>query len=246
MSNSRDATGNGFSLGVLIIGSLYWDCSSIREKWRRQRLDLDHKQYARVPIRYGRCSQSRGKSYTMVFSSGLDESDFGRAIVIPCKSQDVVMEAKHLWDAERNGNGDNDVSTGWGCVGLLLNPDSQVPNEQLNRWNKLVRDKPCYGQMKSAEGECMAVSRNGFLDIPWPKLVDDSPLRLHALLATATNPTIVCGRYPSAREIGNAWLKLQGLEKKHICYFWNPRLFMGHVDKGFQPGVFVRSEPGFS
>ncbi len=25
-----------------------------------------------------------------------------------------------------------------------------------------------------------------------------------------------------------------------------PRLFMGHVDKGFQPGVFVRSEPGFS
>ena len=25
-----------------------------------------------------------------------------------------------------------------------------------------------------------------------------------------------------------------------------PRLFMGHVDKGFQPDVFVRSEPGFS
>ena len=25
-----------------------------------------------------------------------------------------------------------------------------------------------------------------------------------------------------------------------------PRLFMRHVDKGFQPGVFVRSEPGFS
>ena len=25
-----------------------------------------------------------------------------------------------------------------------------------------------------------------------------------------------------------------------------PRLFMGHVDKGFQPGIFVRSEPGFS
>ena len=26
----------------------------------------------------------------------------------------------------------------------------------------------------------------------------------------------------------------------------DPRLFMGHVDKGFQPGVFVRSQPGFS
>ena len=28
--------------------------------------------------------------------------------------------------------------------------------------------------------------------------------------------------------------------------YGEPRLFMGHVDKGFQPGVFVRSEPGFS
>ena len=27
---------------------------------------------------------------------------------------------------------------------------------------------------------------------------------------------------------------------------FDPRLFMGHVDKGFQPGVFVRSESGFS
>ena len=25
-----------------------------------------------------------------------------------------------------------------------------------------------------------------------------------------------------------------------------PRLFMEYVDKGFQPGVFVRSQPGFS
>ena len=27
---------------------------------------------------------------------------------------------------------------------------------------------------------------------------------------------------------------------------YEPRLFMEHVDKGFQPGVFVRSQPGFS
>ena len=32
----------------------------------------------------------------------------------------------------------------------------------------------------------------------------------------------------------------------HGAYPLNPRLFMGHVDKGFQPGVFVRSESGFS
>ena len=36
-------------------------------------------------------------------------------------------------------------------------------------------------------------------------------------------------------------------KERFIEQFWyRPRLFMGHVDKGFQPGVFVRSEPGFS
>ena len=30
------------------------------------------------------------------------------------------------------------------------------------------------------------------------------------------------------------------------CRYHQPRLFMRHVDKGFQPGVFVRSQPGFS
>ena len=37
-----------------------------------------------------------------------------------------------------------------------------------------------------------------------------------------------------------------GVRCMYIDPPFNPRLFMGHVDKGFQPGVFVRSEPGFS
>ena len=37
------------------------------------------------------------------------------------------------------------------------------------------------------------------------------------------------------------------LRSEHLFQLHSyPRLFMGHVDKGFQPGVFVRSEPGFS
>ena len=41
-------------------------------------------------------------------------------------------------------------------------------------------------------------------------------------------------------------LKIGHLEEQTIVKLYEPRLFMGHVDKGFQPGVFVRSEPGFS
>lgn len=45
---SQDAAGNELSLGVLIIGSLYWD-NSDREKWRRERLDLESQLYVRRP-----------------------------------------------------------------------------------------------------------------------------------------------------------------------------------------------------
>ena len=41
-------------------------------------------------------------------------------------------------------------------------------------------------------------------------------------------------------------LSLQSLAKYIYVEASKPRLFMEHVDKGFRPGVFVRSEPGFS
>lgn len=56
-----------FRIGVLIIGSLYWDDDKPhREEWRRDRLRMDNRQYVKVPIRYGRYSETR-KGYTMVF-----------------------------------------------------------------------------------------------------------------------------------------------------------------------------------
>ena len=65
----RDGAADGPSLGVLIIGSLYWD-NSIREKWRQERLDLERQLCVRAPVRYGRQSKNRGFSYTMVLSAG--------------------------------------------------------------------------------------------------------------------------------------------------------------------------------
>ena len=56
-------------------------------------------------------------------------------------------------------------------------------------------------------------------------------------VATASAPEIISVRKIWDRAPHNAFTDLVRFQ---------PRLFMGHVDKGFQPGVFVRSEPGFS
>ena len=47
-------------LGVLIVGSLYWDLKPPRPRWRAERLDCAHQEHVRVPIRYGRRSTKRG------------------------------------------------------------------------------------------------------------------------------------------------------------------------------------------
>ena len=71
--------------------------------------------------------------------------------------------------------------------------------------------------MNSASGEKVAVDRSGFLNIPWPRSEDGTDLGFNALLATATNPTIVGGCYPTARRIADAWSTHKG--KKYVDYF---------------------------
>ena len=191
-------------IGVLLIGSLYWDDSKHRDKWRRARLCLGAKRRRRVraPIRYGRRSKSRGCSYTMVFSLSLVPDKFGRAIVVPCcrtvrSASDLVDEAEHLWAAERKKKRSACISAAWGCVALLENPDHPMSGKLRDGWTERVSRETCYGQlMNSANGEEVVVDKDGFLKIPWPESVDGSDLEVDVLLATATNPTIVGGRYP--------------------------------------------------
>ena len=219
IAETRDVAGDGPSLGVLIIGSLYWD-NSAREKWRRERLDLERRQYVRAPIRYGRRSEGRGCSYTMVLSASLREADFGTAIVVPCKSRDLIEEARSLWEAEGGTRGA--VSGTWGCVGLLINPDAGLPSKDRNRWSKFVERRPGYGRLAHATGEPRVADKAGLLQIDWPRLTDGPPLMLDALLATATDPTLVDGtRYPSASEVAEAWDTPKGRE--NIRYFCDNR-----------------------
>lgn len=231
---------SGMSVGVLVIGSLYWEPdvspptekSRARKKWQTNRLNLKAMQNVSVPIRYGRRSSSRGCSYTMVISQILRKEQFGRGIVIPCKKRangidDLVEEAEHLWAAERGKEwtalGDNEkrISASWGCVGLLENPDGSMPKDLRKGWQKRVSGETCYGRLNSAAGEQVAVNQSGFVNIPWDWKLGNN-LDIDVLLVTATSPTIVDGQYPSARDIADAWKTPEG--KRYIDYFHRNRM----------------------
>lgn len=207
------------NIGALIIGSLYWDKSQHRRNWRRDRLDMDTRFHVKVPIRYGRRSRSRGCSYTMVFSPGLPEAQFGHGIVVPFKSRDVVKEAEYLWTAERDrGTSNQRISADWGCIALVENPERPIHHEARHAWTERLGREPCYAQMFNTPlGQEAPVNKSGFLMIPWPAAVSGSPLKFNILIATATNPTITAGHYPTAQQIAAAWNTSQGME--HRTYF---------------------------
>lgn len=230
---TSDSSGKGIRIGVLIIGSLYWDEKEHRETWRRDRLvDLGDATRVHVPIRYGRLSRKRGCTYTMVFSRQLDDPNTPRtdccAFVVPCKTlvnslEDLVDEARRLWRAEadvENGR----ISAKWGCVALLEHPKRPMPDDLRAGWKEHVQQEQHYGALNSARGEATVVDEEGFLTISWPRAVDDSDIEVDALLATATDPTLIRGDYPSAQEIAAAWNAHEGDDYEcYVQYFHKNR-----------------------
>jgi len=87
----------------------------------------------------------------------------------------------------------------------------------LRSWSHRVFQEVGYGRLCRAEDEGEIVNASGFLIIPWPPRTDGLPLELDALLATATDPTIVDGQYPSVQEIASAWKQSTG--EAHVEYF---------------------------
>ncbi|MDD9999372.1 MAG: hypothetical protein OXQ89_16665 [Rhodospirillaceae bacterium] len=212
-------------VGVLMIGSLYWSCHPVREKWRKERLVKDGQVRVKAPIRYGRFS-TVPRSYTMVFSAGLDTAQFGNAIVLPFRKKitridQLVREARHLWGAERKRKPSETVSSGWGCIGLLPNSRGRISAKIVADWKERVAGEESYPVLKSEDGEEPAVDASGILRIRWPKTTGGSELDFDALLATATDPCIEDGQYATVRQIANAWMKPPG--KDHVSYFVNNR-----------------------
>jgi hypothetical protein len=194
--------------GILIIGSLFWDAS--RQAWREERLHMAASEDVMAPIRYGRRSENRGNTYTMVFScSALP----GQAKVVPCSrtvgsARDLIAEAEHLWAAERNAQVERCISAGWGCVALLCNPDRNIPRPILTDWATRVSEEPSYGRVPHPAGEDCVLSAQGLLQIPWPHRVSDKvPVELDLLLATATRATLrgTPPSYPTTDAVASAW-----------------------------------------
>ena len=143
-----------------------------------------------------------------------------------CMTNDLMREAECLWAAEAKAKPDagKALSAEWGCVALLVNPNLTKSDQLrtiLDGWKERVSDERCYGQLKSAVDEETVVDESGRIKIPWPESEDRSDLKIDMLLATATNPQIVGGHYPSAQRVAAAWNTRNG--RDHIDYFCKNR-----------------------
>ena len=212
------------SAGVLIIGSLLWDTEKGRPAWRNARLDMAKAQPVTAPIRYGRLSESRGNSYTMVFSRLCPP---GQAILVPClcgisSAQDLVAEAECLWKAEQPGAKPHRIAAKWGCVSLLCNPERDIPDDLLRGWAERIAAERGYGSISQTQEEGVLVTRDGLLRIDWPKVAEDGVAAgVDLLFVTANDPEITTSspNYPAAQTIAEAWNRAGD----YVEYFWNNR-----------------------
>jgi hypothetical protein len=156
----------GLRIGILIVGSLIWDPELGRLRWRAKRLLTEESLAVSVPIRYGRLSEKRNWTYTMVFSRLCMRADHGMGTgkAVPCRQRvltvgDLVSEAEKLWLAECKGRSRHGrVSGTLGSVGLLVNPRATVPPPLLEGWAKFVGQEPMYGRVSSSHSERFTTS----------------------------------------------------------------------------------------
>lgn len=211
------------NVGVLIIGSLFWDPEQNRPAWRGARLDMATAQTVTAPIRYGRRSgRNRGDTYTMVFSRLAEP---GHAKVVQCTRQvstpdDLIAEAQALWKAEKPSADAGRIAAEWGCVAVLCNPERTIQEEIVKGWAKRVAEEPDYGNVSQTIEEGQLIDKGGLLNINWPELVDGGePVELDLLLATANDPQITATSrgYPTVEAIADAW---NAAARRHAEYFW--------------------------
>jgi hypothetical protein len=185
--------------GVLIIGSLFWDPSELRHKWRKRAFkNYLEPVYTPMNIRYGRESKTRQKNYTMILSNHPSTRP-GKAMILelkrPLKSFGALekiayelAEAEGIYVAPKKAKL---VSKWGGSVGLWLNPkvdktDAKIADEIRKKWAGIYSQ---YEYFKPAEyaitkKELPVISENGILEITSTKQMKDFDF----LLATATKP----------------------------------------------------------
>jgi len=234
--------------GVLAIGSLYWCSDPSRTTWRSSRLRQDQEHSVLVPIRYGRKSRSRQGTYTMVFSLLCLRRSHGLGVAkaIPLRndtqtSDELISEAELMWAAEcRSTESDGSLSSCWGTVALLINPNSDIPDNILTDWSNRIARETHTGHISHTRSEPQVVSTDGLLRIPWPETVQKTPLEFDFLLATATKP-LLHGKpptYPRIRDVALAWKRDR---HENVDYFWKNR---ASGIQTYQDGAIMKYLPG--
>lgn len=237
-------------LGILIIGSLYWDRSRVRCRWRQARLSCTGEHRVRVPIRYGKKSSSRGNTFTMVFAKSCSEhTKLGIGIVVPtraecCEPGHLLEEAEHLWAAERNVDEISGICLDWGKVCILKNPGAKPAESILQAWQtRIAAVGNAYTALPTAKGEDPVLdAATGLALFDWP--IDDVTnkplLGFDLLLMTVTEPTLKDGQYPTAKEIADAW-RADGSD--NVLYFHNNRHYGIRTFEDDQIRAILRGEP---
>jgi hypothetical protein len=171
----------------------------------------------------------------MVFAPGCD---LGRARVFQCNltvssKEELVREAQALWLAESpDGSGRQPTETlsgGWGCVALLANERSNVPQRLLSGWAERVSQerfdqarKPSYDRRRYSVMGVSVITDRGELAIDWPHRADtgEALTGVDLLLATATQPTPYgeTGDHAPVPVIAEAWNRT-----KNATYFHSNR-----------------------
>ncbi len=209
-------------IGILIIGSLFWDDGQddIRKNWREDRLFVKEAMDVAAPIRYGRKSSSRGDTYTMVLSM---KAQLGRAKLVPCAraindSNDLLNEAVHLWRAESQRMSDSAVSETWGCAALKIRDGVVCPDEIKAKWAQVAQDKAKHFNIRHAHDELPLLDNSGILQMAWPTKADGKPvLEVDALLVSTNQPTLTArNEYADPYDIARAWLRCP----EHDHYFY--------------------------
>ena len=217
-------------LGILIIGSLFWDPSRPRCRWRQARVGCQGLRQVRVPIRYGRKSETRGDTYTMVFASSCSVRErLGTGLVVParaqcCEPEHLIEEAEHLWAAERDTDAVGGICGEWGKVMIKAGPTLDPENPMLQGWQaRIGACGAAYTGLPTAESELPILDPStGMASLDWPTDVETGAALsgFDLLLMTATKPTLVDAQYPTPKQIAEAW----HLDSKgHVVYFHNNR-----------------------
>lgn len=220
--------------GVIVIGSLVWEDhlekdegDNIRQDWRRIYLSSEAPTYTRVPIRYGRESSTRKKTYTMIFSETC-ENNPGQGLILkfaePITSFELLeTQAIALAQAEGIYKPDNRrLTSQWGSVALLLNPtlvkkDPATYELIVNRWSDIYntyRQTFNSTEYKIDSERNSVITATGMLNISWQKEMDPFDI----LIATPVIPkpkALLTPEEIADRQIKNEYVEYFDQNKKH-------------------------------